>query len=366
MKCIISKVDILALISKVQGMIPTKPPMPILTNILLRAQDNQLVLIVSDLTLSVMGTINAKVEEEGSLVLPPKKFFSLLKELTAPEIAISSTSTHAVTIKAGDSKFKILGMSSENFPLIEDLMEGEQIAIKADIFKEMLAKTSFAAGHDENRPVFTSVFVEKNAAILTFTGTDGKRLAKAFTDAATTSSWQGSLILPYKTAQEMIHLIDAKEEMLTFRITEEKISMQSGPITLISQLMLGQYPDVSRIVPPKTDHAVELHREELTSLIRQVSLFSGADNSSIRLTFAEGQLTLSAASGDTGEGVVSMPANYRGTPFDIAFNPTYLLDILRHSKSDTIKMDLQGSYNPGLITDDSTAFFVLMPMRLDG
>jgi DNA polymerase-3 subunit beta len=365
MKCIISKADIVALISKVQGAIPSKPQMPILANILIRAVDNQLTLIASDLTISIMATMNAKIEEEGSVVLPPKKLFPLLKELTTPEIEIRSTGAQSATIKAGTSQFKVLGVNGENYPEIEDLLEGEQITLPVTLFKEMLMKTSFAAGHDETRPIFSSVLLERSGNTLTFTGTDGKRLAKAFADVSISEAWQGSFIIPHKTVEEMIHLLDPKEETLSLRFTGEKISMQSGSITLISQLMSGQYPDVSRIIPEKTNNAVELHREELMSLLRQIALFTGSESSSARFTFTPGQLHLSAASGEAGEGSVSMPANYQGEPLEIAFNPTYLLEILRHSKDETINLDVKNSYNPGLITDESTATFVLMPMRLD-
>ena len=109
-----------------------------------------------------------------------------------------------------------------------------------------------------------------------------------------------------------------------------------------------------------------LHRDELISLLRQVSLFTSEGSHSVRFTFDAGALQLSAVSGEIGEGKVSMPVNYSGPKLEIAFNPQYFLDILRHSKDETVEFDVSDSYNPGLITDSSEAEFVIMPMRLDG
>jgi DNA polymerase-3 subunit beta len=136
-------------------------------------------------------------------------------------------------------------------------------------------------------------------------------------------------------------------------------------MTLISKLIAGQYPDVSCFIPQKKEKPLIVHREELMALLRQVVLFTSEDSSATRFSFTTGELHLSAVSGQIGEGKVNMPVNYGGEKLEIAFNPHYLLDILRHSKDETVHFTLTDSYNPGMITDSSSAEFVIMPMRLD-
>jgi len=119
------------------------------------------------------------------------------------------------------------------------------------------------------------------------------------------------------------------------------------------------------VIPKKASDPIALHREELMSLLRQVSLFTSDQSSAVRFTFTSGELHLTAMSGGIGEGKVSMTVNYGGPKLDIAFNPHYFLDILRHSRDETIQLSLSDAYNPGLITDSTNAHFVIMPMRLE-
>jgi DNA polymerase-3 subunit beta len=133
---------------------------------------------------------------------------------------------------------------------------------------------------------------------------------------------------------------------------------------LTAKLLAVQYPDVERVIPTKLVHQFSMHREELLSLLRQVSLFTSESSHSVRFTFEVGQLHLSVTNAELGEGRVSMPVDYAGERLDIAFNPYFFIDILRHSKDETIRFGLIDSHNPGMMTDSTNALFVLMPMRL--
>lgn len=365
MRVILSRSDLLSLVQKAQSIIPAKPQTPILSNVLLKASGNQLTLSASDLTLSIQVRTHANVIEEGSVVLSPKKLAPLIRELNSPDVEISVNSSFTASILSGSSQFKIPGMSAEEYPIIADLSGGMHVPFPTTILKEMLSKTSFSAGKDETRPIFSSVLIQRTETMTTFTGTDGKRLAKTHTDTPLASEWQGSFVLPIKTVEEMIRILDTKEETIDLYFLGEKISLQVGSISLTSQLLSGQYPDVSKIIPEKQENSIKVHREELMTLLRQVALFTTTERASVRFNFNQGALTLSIANGETGEGQVSMPVNYDKDPLDIAFNPHYLLEILRHSQDEVIDLDVKDGYNPGLITDTSRALFVLMPMRLE-
>lgn len=365
MKVIVSKANLSSLISKVRAIVPSKPQIPVLSNVLIEAADGQLIISATDLTISVKANIDAQVLEPGTALLPSKRFFPLIGELTSPEVTIETTSENIAHVFAGTSSFKILGGNCADFPSISELTEEAPVTISTTVLKEMLSKTAFAAGKDETRPIFSSILLQRNGLTTTFTGTDGKRLAKASTDTPASEEWQGAFILPHRAVEEIIRLLDTKEEKLSMRFSSDKVSMQAGPVTLVSQLISGQYPDVSRIIPSKASTPIKLHREELITLLRQVSLFTSAESCSVKFTFSDGELVLSVINGEMGEGRVSMPVNYREEPLNIAFNPTYLLDILRHSKDETVDLTVKDAYNPGLITDTSSALFVLMPMRLE-
>lgn len=353
------------LIGKIQSIVPTKPSIPILANILLEAQDNQVMISATDLTVSMRVYAEAKVEAEGAITLPARKLFQLVRELTTPEIELEATSPEVAIVHAGSSHFKIQGMHKSEFPALPDLSEGHEVLFKTETLKEMLGSTAFAAARDDTRQVLNGVLMQRAEKLATFVGTDGKRLARNQVEVEAEQADPGSYILPLKAVDEIVKMLDEKEESVKLTMMPEKLAIEVGPTILISKLLSGQYPDVTRVIPQKSESAVTLHRDELIALLRQVALFTSEGSNSVRFTFSDGALNLTATSGDIGEGKVSMPVNYSGPKLEIAFNPHYFLDILRHSKDETVKFEVSDPYNPGLITDSSKAEYVIMPMRLE-
>lgn len=365
MKFLISRIELVALIGKIQNVVPVKPSVPILANVLVEAHDDELVISATDLTVSMRVYAPAKVVEEGAIILPAKKFFQLVRELTAPQVELHAISPEVAYLNAGSSHFKIQGVHKNEFPALPELAYEDSFDIETATLKEMLSRTSFAVARDESRHVFNGMLLQRFQNMITFIGTDGKKLAKLFTQVNHAVSEPKSYILPLKAVDEVIRLLDAKEEKCKLILMNDKIALETETVTLIAKLLSGQYPDVSPIIPHKKENSLALHREELISLLRQVSLFTTDDKPSVKFTFSEGVLHLTAISGEVGEGKVSMPVNYAGAALDIAFNPHYFLDILRHSKDETVYFDITDSYTPGLITDSSSANYVLMPMRLE-
>lgn len=365
MKAVIAKADLVGIIGKIQNVIPVKPSSPILANVLLEAIDDQLIVSATDLTVSMRCYVGAKVIEEGSIALPARRFFQLIRELTAPQIKISAQTHESAEITTGTSVFKIHGMNQSEFPQLPDLSGSPEISIPKTVLKEMLSKTSFAAAREDSRFTLNGVQLQVAQQKATFIGTDGKRLSKISTSIAVDPSLQGSYVLPLKAVEEIIKILDDTDTPATLSLSYDKISIEAGPLTLIAKLLAGQYPDVDRVIPTNLAHRFSIHREELIALLRQISLFTSDTSNSVRFSFETGQLHLSAMSNEIGEGRVSMPVDYAGSKLDIAFNPFFFLDILRHSKDETIQFGLNDAHNPGVVTDSGAALFVIMPMRLN-
>jgi len=365
MKLQVQRAAFTQLIGKLQSIVPSKPSIPVLANILIEASNDQIVLSGTDLTVSMRVYAEAKVAEEGAIAIPARRFFQLVRELTTPEIEIETTSPEVITLHAGSSHFKIQGMHKSEFPAFPDLSEGVALDLKTPQLKEMLVRTAFAAARDDSRQVLNGILLQKADNLATFVATDGKRLAKNQIELEKAPEGSGSYIVPLKAVEEMTKLLDDNTETSKLTLMEDKLAIEVGPILLITKLLSGQYPDISRVIPQRSESTLTLHRDELIALLRQVSLFTSEESHSVRFSFSQGTLHLSATSGEIGEGKVSMPVNYGGTKLEIAFNPHYFLDILRHSKDETVQFDVTDSYNPGLITDSSKAEFVIMPMRLE-
>lgn len=365
MKAVISKEEIVSLIGKILSIVASKPAIPILSNFLIEAIDGQLIVSATDLTVSMRCYIEGKVLEEGAIALPARRFFQLVREITSSQIKITATSNEQAEITAGSSIFKIHSLPKEEFPILPDLSSATQINLTASTLKELLFRSSFSAAREDSRYVLNGILLKIADQKMTFIGTDGKRLAKIAANAHIASSFQGSYIIPLKAVEEMIKTIDDPEAEISLNLMNDKISIEKSNLTLITKLLSGQYPDVERVIPENPQINIRLHREELITLLKQVALFTADTSSSVRFIFEMGQLTLTATSSEIGEGTVMMPADYSGQKMEIAFNPYYFLDILKHSKDETIQFSIDDAFNPGKITDSTSAIFVIMPMRLN-
>ena len=363
MKVIVSCPELTSLIGKIQSVVSTKPAIPILANVLIEAYNGQLTISVTDLIMSMRAQMEANIQEEGAITLPARRFFQLVREITISEIELTTSSDEIAYIQAGNSQFLLHGINKNTFPDLPNLSQAEHFSISSETFKEMLFKSSFAAAREDNRHVLNAVLMKVENNHATFIGADGKRLAKVNTPISLHKDHRYNYLIPLKSVEEIVKMINSKE-LVKISLTPDKISIESRSIVLITKLLSGEYPDIERIFPKENTFKLTLHREELMTLLKQVALFTTEKSHSIHFVLSQGELTLIAHSSEIGNGKVSMPVDYSGKPFKIAFNPFYFHDILRHSNDETVFFSMTDPHNPGLITDSSTARYVIMPMRL--
>lgn len=373
MKFVISTQEFNYLISKCMNVVPTKATVPILSNILIEASNGILTLTASDLTVGIRCFTEAKIIEEGTTTLPAKCLAPLVRELTSTNVEVSTNSNEVTEIAANDSRFRIHGMASELYPSLPELEEIQNFSLKQSELKDVLFRTSFAVSREDNRFALTGLFLSIENGIAMFIGTDGKRLARNFLPIAIDTSFTGSYIIPIKTIEETLKNLSNEETPAKIYLMSDKIAIEMNNTMIISKLLVGDYPDVNRIIPATAEKSIVLHREELITLLRQVSLFTDDDHHAARFIFTDGDLHITANTMKVGEGKTNMPANYQGSKLEIAFNPTFFIDILRHSKGETITLGISDSFNPGIIADqemqtfvsaEASPLFVLMPMRL--
>jgi len=372
MKFIISTQELNYLINKIQNVVPQKPTIPILSNFLIEACNDELILTATDLMVGIRCNTDVKILEEGATTLPAKKLAQLVRELTTANVEISCNSNEITTVIAGTSRFKLNGMSKEEYPALPDLSNTHTFVIKQKDLKDLLYRTSFAVSKEDNRYVLTGILMHIADSQVTFIGTDGKRLARSHAPIDISPSFTNQSIIPLKAIDEILKNLTDEEGEVKISLMVDKIAIQINQTLLLTKLLAGEYPDINRVIPENSDITMSLHREELMTLLRQVSLFIADHNHSVRFTFSDGELRLTANTLDIGEGHVGMPVNYQGSKLEIAFNPGFFIDILRHCKEETVTMGLTDAYNPGVITDGeqsgklnrATPLFIIMPMRL--
>ncbi len=373
MKFIISREELNYLLSKCLSVISAKPAMPILSHVLIEAAHGELKLTATDLTVGIQCTTDVKVLEEGKASLPAKRFANLIRELTAYNIEISVDQDYTTHLICDSSHFKLKGMNPEDYPSLPDLSEAITLTLKQEELKDTLYRTAFSVCKDGSRVELSGVGLSLYNGRATFFGTDGKRLSRTFVSIeGLDQEVSENYILPIKAVDEIIKSIGG-DESVTVLLMEDKIAVKTENFTLVSKLITEKYPDLTRIIPDVAQTQVHLHREELMTLLRQVSLFAIDSGESVRFTFSGGEVKLKVNSSDVGEGNVSMPVDYHGEPIDIAFNPAFFLDILRHSKQERITLGLTDSFSPGVLLDgdegkstkDASPLFILMPLRLN-
>lgn len=371
MKFTISTQELNYLINKIQNIVPLKPSVPILANFLIEAFNDELIFSATELSVSIRCTADIVISEEGATTLPAKKFSQLVRELTSPNVEISTNSQHITTLIAGTSRFKLNGMSKEAYPDMPDLSDAHTLNFQQKELKDLLYRTSFAVSKEDNRYVLTGVSLQISNGLATFFGTDGKRLARSFARVDAPDDLACHAIIPLKAIDEMLKNLTEEGEAKLF-LLPDKIGLHANQTLLIAKLLTGDFPDVQRIIPENTPINISLHREELISLLRQISLFIADQNHSVRFAFTPGELKLTANTLEIGEGNVAMPVNFSGDKLEAAFNPAFFLDILRHCKEETVTLGLTDAYNPGVITDgeppvslgQASPLFIIMPMRL--
>jgi DNA polymerase-3 subunit beta len=360
------------LLHKLQNVVSAKSTIPILSNFLIEAANDELIITATDLTVGMRCFTEAKILEEGATTLPAKKFSQLIRELTTPQVEISTNPEQLTEIVANASRFKLRGMGREEFPSLPDLAGAVQFKIKQQLLKDLLFRVAFAVSREDTRYVLTGVFFQIANSTATFFGTDARVLAKTHTPIEIDPGVQGTFIIPLKAIEEMLKTLKDEGEA-TIYLMQDKIAVEANQSILITKLLSGEYPEFTRIIPSDTPIKLTLHREELMILLRQVSLFTTDVSQAVRFIFSAGELKLTANAMEIGEGKVSMPVNYSGAPLEIAFSPTAFLEVLRHCKEETFIMGLSDAYNPAIITDgnieseqflQASPLYVLMPMRL--
>jgi len=363
MRVVSSRSELVVLVGKIQNIVPTRPVVPVCANALVEAYNGELIISTIDLMVGMRAKMEANVLEEGAIVLPARRFFQLIRELTTREVELSISNDEVVSIQAGDSQFCLNGMSKMGFPTFPDLADTMQFSVPSDKLREVLSKSAFAAAREDSRHVLNGVLMMVDNDEITFVGTDGKRLARVSTFIELKHPHKHDYLIPLKAVEEIIRGV-GDGETVRVRLAPDRIGIESGCVLLITKLLSGEYPDIDGIIPKEHRFTLTLHREELMTLLKQVALFTTDRSRSVCCTLTPGELTLVARADGIGEGRVSMPVDYSGETFEIAFNPFFFQDILRHSTDDTVSLSLTTPCNPGLVTDSTSAHYIIMPMSL--
>jgi len=375
MRCMVQKRELLTALQRVQGVAEKRNTMPILSHILIEAENKGIRILATDLEVGIQGLYPADVAEGGRVALSARKLLEIVRELPVEEIHISSDENHWVTLESGKSRFRITGLSADDFPSFPAPPTDHFFNVNHETLADLIRRTLFAAGENDARYILNGVLFylkqgEGNQWLLRLVGTDGHRLAIAESamvlEQPASPDNEVSIIVPKKGILEIRKILEEGEEQRTqLAIRKGQLVLERGTLLLVTRLMEGNYPNYSQVIPKDNHRKALVDRAALQGALRRVSILAREKTNAIRLTIGKGRILLNSNNPEVGEAQEEMEARFPGEEIVTGFNARYLLDALEFYKGEEVSLEFKDALSPCLIREEERNFLcVVMPMRV--
>lgn len=363
-------------LQQVLNVVGTRATMPILSNVLIKAEGKQLSLTTTNLDLGIRCQIQAEVEVEGVITLPVRKLATIIRALPNIDVLVEASGSGQAKITSGGSNFRIMGIGEEDFPPLPSFADQHVFHLSQAELANMLKSVSYAQSKDENRYILNGVYFIFEDNALNLIATDGRRLALTSREIEVAENNSGSLILPAKTVDELERLLGHGEEVkitfnerqVAFTINISDDSEKGGlidTIYLVSKIVEGNYPNYKQVIPKETENRVKVERELMAECVSRAALVTSDKNNSVKLKIGHNVLEISGQSPEYGESHESMAIAYEGPEVTVAFNPTFLLDPLKSLTKDEVYFEFKDDLSPGVFKTLDNFLCVIMPLRLN-
>lgn len=373
MKVKIHRKDLLSGIQRVQGVVERRNTMPILTHILMEAEEKNIALFATDLEVGIQGAYPAEVLEPGRVTVSARKLHEIVREFPEGPVMITAQPNHWVVLESGKSYFRIVGLPPEEFPVSPSVQSEEQIRINPTLLSGLIRRTLFATGENNPQYILNGVLIqlEKNntgEGLIRFIATDGHRLAIA--EGKVSGDWKPrhtGIILPKKAILEIKRALDDGDEPGEPQLLmgENQLIYRWGTLIITSRLMEGEFPNYKQAIPASNTKKVSTQKEDFEGGLRRVSILAREKTSAIKFSIEAGRIILNANNPEMGEASEEIETPYEEEGFSTGFNARYLLDALSALQHDEATLEFKDALSPCLIREESEGFLtVIMPMRV--
>ena len=364
MKFIMTKEVISKGIQNIQVAANLKSSLPILSNILIEATEDMVIMTTTDLDIGIVTKIAVKPVITGAITVPAKKFFDIIKELPEGEnITITVKKNNSVQIECDKNMFKVMGLQKEEFPQLPEFKDKESIVMPQAKLKKMITMTGFAVSRDESRYVLTGILFVIKPNFMRLIATDGRRLAMAEEKMQLPKSLERRMIVPTKAINELGKLLGDEGDVKIF-FSDNQIFFDVGHSRLVSRLIEGDFPDYEKVIPRESKEKLGVSRAGLMSAVKRVALFTNPESMAIKVDLARDKMVLSKNSQYLGEARAELAADYKGKEISVGFNPAYLLDVLKNLEQETVGFEIVDSEKPGVLRIGEEYTYVVLPMQL--
>ena len=366
----IPRSEIIKGLSMVQSIVERKTTMPILANVLIEGGEKSLSITATDLEVGINCTYSADVLTPGKVTMHARSLYDIMKELPEDTVHIKLVEGNWVEIKCGKSDFRIVGLSSEEFPTLPTRGGGDTQRADCGVVREMIQKTSFAMSSDETRYNLNGVYTDfsggESGNDVLMVATDGHRLSVVKRDVGGKWKLPKGGIVPRKGIMELKRLSESGDSPVEMWADSKHLIAYRDNVTLVIRLIDGQFPPYEQVIPKKTKRIVSVDRKEFIKALKRVSVLSTDKVRGVKFSISPKNFDISASNPDLGEAREGLSADYKGEAFEIGFNARYFIDALQAIDDEKAVLQLGDETSPCIIKSEFDRGFthVIMPMRL--
>lgn len=367
MKFQIPRDVILKALQQLSGVVERRQTLPVLGNILVRANDGYITLAATDLEVELIIKLTCEVDTTGEATIPARKWLDICRNLAEDATLTISLNGDRATLQAGRSRFTLSTLPSTEFPLIEEITTQTRFAIAQSSLKTVFDATHFSMAQQDVRYYLNGLMMEMTSNLLRSVATDGHRLAMRDLNVDIDINEEvRQVIVPRKGIQELMRLLSDNDDEVSIVVGSSHIRLEIGDMTFTSKLIDGRFPDYKRVLPEGGNNILLADKELLRQTLVRVAILSNEKYRGIRMILQNNNLQVMAHNPEQEEAEDEIAVEYSGDEFEIGFNANYLLDAINAVTTDQVKVILTDSNSSCLIQapDDEASNYVVMPMRL--
>jgi DNA polymerase-3 subunit beta len=367
MELVVRKTELLRELQLFQGIVERKNTIPILANLLMEAKGDEVRLLATDLEVALRSRCQAMVARGGSLTLPAKKLYEIVKALPETDVRIEEDK-NGVKVAADRFDSRMQTLPREDFPTLPEATGKARASLPRAALREMVAKTQFAITGEDTRYFLNGAKFILRPGSMTLVATDGHRLALVEVKRQGGSEQEIGVILPKKTLLELGKLLPEGEGDIHYEAGENHLFFEVGGRVLISRMIDGQFPAYERVIPKGNDKLIEFERERLTNAVKRVALLSNERSRAVKFEIDKGKVDVTSSSSEFGEAHEQIPVEYSAGAMTISFNAQYVLDFLNVVETDLVSLSLKDEVSQAVMkpvgAQEYDYTYVIMPMRI--
>ncbi len=368
MKLFCDQADLENALNIVNKAITPNATLPVLNNILLKAEGKRLLFAATNLEIAIQYFIAADVRGEGAVTIPAKLLTGYVSFLKDQKIELSLGEGQTLHLKSASSQTKMKGINADEFPSIPKVAKENTIRVSTKDLETAITQTVFSASVNTSRPILSGVLFHVDKDVVKVVATDSYRLAEKHVVLKEKTTISLQCVIPARTISELGKILaKAQDKEVEISISKNQVLFVVGNMELMSRLIEGKFPDYDKIIPKSTKTKIEVGTEELSLVVKRVSLFARENNNSIKVTATnDGKLLLSTEETRVGEEKAEVNVKVEGENNKIALNVQYLLDVLNFIQADKIVLEMDDKLSPAVIrpAGKKDYVYIIMPLKV--